>query len=98
MSRVINIDEKLAAKAEINHEPIEVTFRGQKWYFSPSMPAQLPEYLADGKVVQGLTLALSKEQREEFADLAVTVDEVNALVESLAGVYGATEGESEASE
>jgi hypothetical protein len=98
MSRVINIDEKLAAKAEINHEPIEVTFRGQKWHFAASMPAQLPEYLSEGKIVQGLMLALSKEQREEFQDLAVTVDEVNVLVEALAKAYGTTEGESEASE
>jgi hypothetical protein len=98
MSRVVNIDEKISAKAEFNREPIVLTFRGIEWNFSASMPAQLPEYVGEGKIVTGLMLALKVEQREEFEQLGITIDEVKVIFEELSKMYGSTEGESQASE
>jgi hypothetical protein len=98
MSRKINLDEKLAAKSEINKEPVEILFRDETWIFSPSLPAQLPELLSDGKIIPGLVLALNPDQREAFSNLGVTMDEVGALIEVLAECYGTTAGESQASE
>jgi hypothetical protein len=98
MTRKVNIDQRLAAKSEINREPVEVVFRDRTWSFAPSLPAQLPELMAEGKIVAGLLLALAPEQRDDFSQLAVTMDEVGAIVEVLAEIYGTTPGESTASE
>jgi hypothetical protein len=98
MARIINIDEKLAAKGEIKNEPVQLVFRGKTWNFSAGMPAQMPELLSEGKIVRSVLLALDAEQRSDFEDLGITIDEVAAIVDSLASAYGSSEGESEASE
>jgi len=98
MSRKINLDKQLAAKSEINKEPVEILFRGEKWNFSPGLPAQVPELLAEGKVLSALIIGLNESQREKFSNLGVTMDEVTAIFDVLAKCYGTTTGESEASE
>jgi len=94
----INIDEQLAAKTDIKKDPIEMVFRKQKWTFSPSMPAQMPELFGEGKIVQALLLCLKSTQRTKFESLGVTLDEVSVIVTELAKIYGTDEGESEASD
>jgi hypothetical protein len=94
----INIDEQLAAKTDMKKDPIEMVFRKKKWTFSPSMPAQMPELFGEGKIVQALLLCLNARQRKQFEELGVTLDEVSVIVTELAKLYGAEEGESEASE
>jgi hypothetical protein len=94
----INIDEQLAARKDLKKDPIEMTFRGQKWTFSPSMPAQMPELFSDGKIVGALLLCLKSTQRTKFEKLGVTLDEVSVIVTELANIYGSSEGESEASD
>ena len=98
MTRKVNIDQRIAAKGELNSEPIEVFFRDRAWTFSPSLPAQMPELMAEGKIVPGLLLALAQDERDDFAALGVTMDEVSAIIEALAEIYGTSPGESTASE
>lgn len=98
MTRKINLDEKLAAKGETNKEPIIITFRGKEWTFKPSMPAALPEVAAEGKINSALLMVLDPAERDAFNDLGVTIDEVGALFEVLAEVYGTTAGELSASD
>ena len=95
---IINIDEQLAAKQEAEKEPIQILFRGTTWNFSSSMPAQMPEYFNDGKIVPALLLALDKEQKQEFENLGITLDEVTVLIDAIVKSYGANQGESEASD
>jgi hypothetical protein len=98
MARIINVDEKLAAKGDVEEEPVQVIFRGRTWDFAPSMPAQLPELLAEGKIVRSVLLALEPSQREDFEDLGISVNELSSIVDALIAGYGSSEGESEASE
>jgi hypothetical protein len=98
MARTINIDAKLAAKGEVTREPITVTFRGRDWNFAPSMPAALPEVAAEGKVMTALRMLLDPADRAAFDDLNVTIDEVGVLFEALGEIYGASVGESLASD
>ena len=98
MARTIDIDQKLAAKGELNREPVVVTFRGQQWTFASAMPIEIGELISDGKVVDALLLALDPQQHDAFRALGITIPEAGALVEGLAEIYGVAPGESPASE
>jgi hypothetical protein len=94
MSRVFNIDEKLAARVETTKEPVTVTFRGRDWEFVPSMPADLPELATNNKLIPAIYLCVVPEQRDDFRDLAISVPEAAALIEAIGAMYGVTSGES----
>ena len=89
----INLDRDVEKK-----ENVELVFKEKVWIFAPSMPAQMPEYLADGKIVKSILLALDPSQREDFENLGISIDEITSLIEILAQAYGTDPGESPASE
>jgi hypothetical protein len=98
MARAINIDERIAAKGEASREPVIVTFRGREWTFAPSMPVELGEMIAEGKIIAGILLALDKNQHDDFRALGMTTDELAVFIQGIAEIYGVTPGESQASE
>lgn len=98
MTRTIDIDAKIAARGEVNNDPIVVTFRGRDWNFLASMPAALPETAAEGKLMAALLMVLDPAQHEAFKATNITIDEVTVLFENLMPIYGSSVGESLASE
>jgi hypothetical protein len=94
MSRVINIDEKLAARSTVEREPVQITFRGRNWTFLSAMPAELPELLADGKIVASLLLAIEPDQREDFRGLNLNIDEAQVILEAFGDIFGVSGPES----
>lgn len=94
MSRVINIDEKLAARETVEKEPAVIKFRGRDWTFNTSMPAELPEVLADGKIVTALLLALNADQRDDFRALNISIDEAQIILEAFGEIFGVAGPES----
>lgn len=97
MARKVDIDQKLAAKGQLDKEPVEVTFRGRDWTFAPDLALEVGDAITDGRIMDALLLILDESQHADFRKLGITVQEANVLLSSLAEAYGVVVGESEAS-
>lgn len=97
MARKLDIDQKLAAKGELDKEPLEVTFRGREWTFAADLTLDVGDAITDGRIMDALLLMLDDAQHADFRKLGITIPEANVLLGSLAEAYGVVVGESPAS-
>jgi hypothetical protein len=85
-----------AARAEVSGDPVVVTVGGKDWTLLGRPTLALSDALDKGDTV-GAVRRLLGDQFDEFAEVA-TIDDIQHLFEGWEVLYGATVGESEASD
>lgn len=95
--RIIDLDARRKARAEVQREPVTLVMGGVKFTLPPEMPADFALYAQEDGRLRDAISALIGEQAEEFFALRPSMDDITDLVNAAAEVYGVAPGEAQAS-
>jgi len=94
--RAIDLDKIRAARAEVEQQPIVVTYKEQDFELPPELPFDFADLLGRGHAREAFGVLLG-DDTERFFALKPTLPDIKDLSEELQRAYGMTEGESSAS-
>lgn len=96
--REVDLDAARAARAEAEGRPVTVKMRGETFTLPVELPAEFAFAQQHGDLREIITALFdSVEAAERFFALRPSVEDLRALSELAAAVYGLTPGESEPS-
>lgn len=91
--RVIDLDAARAARAEKNGPAPIIRLGGKDWTLPVELPADFAILSAAGDLA-GAMHALLGEQFEAFWKIGLSMDDLEAIADQAAGLYGVQTGES----
>lgn len=105
----LDLDKARAARAEANGEAPTVTFGGVEFLLPVELPFSMVEDArklsgvvndpyAITEAISAISRSLFGDRYEEFLDYHPSMGDMQVLMDSIAGLYGMTPGESAASE
>lgn len=94
--RLIDLDAKRIARQEAAGELVTVRLGGQDFTMPAELPVDFSELAQQGRIRDAITL-LFNGQADDFFAKNPTVDDIKAMVEGAAELYGLKVGESTAS-
>lgn len=95
-TRVIDLDQARAARAEATQEPVTMRLAGEDFTLPAEMPIAFALYANDGQMLKAVE-ALLGDQLDAFLKLQPSIADFEALADQAGHVYGITPGEALAS-